>query len=208
MSYFESFNAISGGKAMSLRTWVAAETTTHQDHVIAHVVGASVLGHLVFDEAAYLLLDIGFIWNIYLNGEMGLVPHPVAVAELGISDAAKAELRADVDNLLHCPTTELNRMTAVKSPSPIQDVGFLMNEDSRRVLLTFDSGSILVETSVTTREIRVTEVDGTSEALSPELVELAEQEEEFISHRLEKERGRTPTEDEVNEWIREHTESY
>ena len=59
--------------------WVALETSTHQDHVIAHVVGATIRGYLLFDETAYLLLDIGFVWNIYLDGEMGLVPHPVAV---------------------------------------------------------------------------------------------------------------------------------
>ena len=47
--------------------------------MIAHVIGASVLGHFVWDETAYLLLDIGFIWNIYLDGEMGLVPQTLAL---------------------------------------------------------------------------------------------------------------------------------
>ena len=54
-------------------TWTAAETNTHQDHVIAHVIGATPLGHFILDETAYMLLDIGFIWNIYLDMEMGLV---------------------------------------------------------------------------------------------------------------------------------------
>ncbi len=80
--------------------WATADTTTHQDHVIAHVVGATVLGHLIWDETAYLLLDIGFIWNVYLDGEMGLVPHPVAVAELEINDEMRREVQADVELLL------------------------------------------------------------------------------------------------------------
>jgi hypothetical protein len=47
-------------------TWTAAETDTHQDHVIAHIIGATPLGYFVWDETAYIVLDIGFIWNIYL----------------------------------------------------------------------------------------------------------------------------------------------
>ena len=63
-------------------TWTPLETNTHQDHVIAHVIGATPLGHFIWDETAFILLDIGFIWNIYLDLEMGLVPHSVAIAEL------------------------------------------------------------------------------------------------------------------------------
>ena len=37
------------------------------------------MGHFVWDETAYLLLDIGFIWNIYLDGEMGLVQQTLAM---------------------------------------------------------------------------------------------------------------------------------
>ena len=70
--------------------WELAETNTHQDHVIAHVIGATVLAHFILDETAYLLLDIGFIWNIYLDGEMGLVPQSVAVAELDADESLKA----------------------------------------------------------------------------------------------------------------------
>ena len=73
-------------------TWTAAETNTHQDHVIAHVIGATVLGHFIWDETAYLLLDIGFVWNIYLDMEMGLVPQTVAIRELD-------ELRSFVEKL-------------------------------------------------------------------------------------------------------------
>ena len=51
--------------------WHSRETTTHQDHVIAHVVGARVLGYFILDEALHLLLDIGFVWMVFLDGEMG-----------------------------------------------------------------------------------------------------------------------------------------
>ena len=41
-----------------------------------------------------------------------------------------------------------------------------------------------------------------------ELAEAAEQEEAFIRERLTEELGREPTREELDEWLREHTESY
>ncbi|PWT95693.1 MAG: hypothetical protein C5B55_00925, partial [Blastocatellia bacterium] len=114
--------------------WIPLTTSTHQDHVIAHVVGATIRGYLVFDETAYLLLDIGFIWNIYLDTEMGLLPHPVAVNELNLPDDAKSEIRADVDLLLSDRPADPTRMTRAKS-SPIQTVDIFVCEDLRRIVI-------------------------------------------------------------------------
>jgi hypothetical protein len=134
--------------------WRSAETTTHQDHVIAHVVGATPLGYFVWDETLYLLLDIGFIWNIYLDGEMGLLPHPVAITELEADDLTKGELRADVDLLLRDGTVEnVRRMKAVRHPSPIQSVELFETEDARRFVLTCEDGAIAIETSLATGEV-------------------------------------------------------
>src|SRR5712691_9337752 len=83
--------------------WSSSETTTHQDHVIAHVIGATVLGWIVADEAAHLLLDIGFLWTIYLDGEMNLLPQGVAITELDsdeLTSADKTELAFDAQLLL------------------------------------------------------------------------------------------------------------
>jgi hypothetical protein len=41
-----------------------------------------------------------------------------------------------------------------------------------------------------------------------ELAEAAKAEEEFIRETLRTELGREPTSDEVDEWLREHTEGY
>ena len=55
-------------------------------HVIKHVIGATVLGWFIAGEAAHFLLDIGFLWTIYIDGEMNLLhAHEV-------SDAVEAEL--------------------------------------------------------------------------------------------------------------------
>ena len=116
--------------------WTAAATNTHQDHVIAHVIGASVLSYFVWDETAYLLLDFGFIWNIYLDAEMGLLPETLALAEL------------DVDE-------DVRRWEEISTPSPIQSVDLFQSEDGRRLVLNCEDTSITLETSFTTREIHI-----------------------------------------------------
>jgi hypothetical protein len=134
--------------------WEAAETNTHQDHVIAHVIGATVEGYFVWDETAYLLLDIRFIWNIYLDGEMGLVPQSVAVAELDASDEVKLELREDIDAL---GSADLRRMKATVTGSPIESVEFLMNDNLRRIRLSCEESTLIVETSLETAEVKIYE---------------------------------------------------
>jgi len=116
--------------------WKPAETNTHQDHVIAHVIGASVLRYFVWDETAYLLLDIGFVWNIYLDAEMGLLPEALALSELNIDE-------------------NLQRWESISSPSPIQSVDVFESEDGRRLIINCDETSITLETSFTTREIHI-----------------------------------------------------
>ena len=121
--------------------WTPAETNTHQDHVIAHVIGATPLGHFVWDETAYILLDIGFIWNIYLDMEMGLVPERVAISELEADEATKSELLA----------------AANQAASPIESVELFENEDERRLVLKCERESVVIETSLSHRWTRISQ---------------------------------------------------
>ena len=125
-------------------TWTALETNRHQDHVIAHVIGATPLGYFIWDETAFLLLDIGFIWNIYLDLEMGLLPHPVAISELEADEAIKSELRSDVDSLLRGEGS--SRMDCVENPTPIQSVEVFESENTRRLVLICEQGQVVIET--------------------------------------------------------------
>ena len=137
--------------------WVPQETGKHQDHVIAHVVGATVLGHFIADEAAHVLLDIGFIWTIYLDGEMGLVPQAVAVSELDFDDSAKAELLADA-SLLHDEgrgASGLKRLTASPAECLVREVSFYADGERRRILITGEEESLAIETSLATGEISI-----------------------------------------------------
>lgn len=119
-------------------TWTALETNTHQDHVVAHVIGATPLGHFIWDETAYLLLDIGFVWNIYLDMEMGLVPQALAVKEL-------KELQAFID--------EAEKET--NEPNPIESVEIFENGDERRLVLHCELGELMIETSISHRWTRI-----------------------------------------------------
>ena len=139
--------------------WIAAETNTHQDHVIAHVIGATVLGYFVFDETLYMLLDIGFIWSMFVNGEMGLLPHPVATAELAVNAEARAEIRSDVDKLLahRLHAQDLKHVTQLQGECQITEVNFFANGVRRRLMVIGEQANLTIETSVETAEIRVFE---------------------------------------------------
>jgi len=143
-------------KSVDTSDWISADTNTHQDHVISHVLGASVIGYFIFDETAFLLLDLGFIWNIYLDGEMGLLPHPVAIGELETDEVMKAELKRDIDQAFQEPdTTFFVRMKSSPNASPIQSVDFFVRETSRQLVLTCARGNVVVETSLDTREVTI-----------------------------------------------------
>lgn len=137
--------------------WSAKETTTHQDHVIAHVLGATMLGYFIHDEALYVLLDIGFIWMIYLDGEMGLLPHPVAVGELDADEEKRSEIQADIELLLRegLRAEGLRQLTHAPVNCLIEEVTFHTRGDERRLLIAGEEDSLTVDTSSSSGEIRV-----------------------------------------------------
>jgi hypothetical protein len=115
-------------------TWTAAETNKHQDHVIAHVIGATPVSYFIHDETAYVLLDIGFIWNIYLDMEMGLVPERMALTELSVD----AEL---LKTNVEC--------------GPIESVEVFEDGQERRLVLNGEQSQLTIETSLSHRWIHV-----------------------------------------------------
>jgi hypothetical protein len=140
--------------------WKQIETTTHQDHVIAHVIGATVLGWLIAGEAAHLLLDIGFLWTIYLDGEMNLLPQGVAIPELDadeLTSADKTELVFDAQLLLDegGNATGLKRFIASPVECLIVAVQFLAVNSSRRILIRGEIANIEVETSFENGQVDV-----------------------------------------------------
>jgi hypothetical protein len=148
-------------------SWTEVETSTHQDHVIKHVIGATVLGWVVAGEAAHLLLDIGFLWSIYLDGEMNLLPQGVAVAELDgddVSAADRAELAFDADLLMSegRQATGLKRFVPASVRCLIENVEVLGRDSQRKLVVQGDSAAITIETSVESADVKVSakEIEG------------------------------------------------
>ena len=147
--------------------WQIKETTTHQDHVIAHVVDATVLGYWVLDEVLYLLLDIGFVWIVFLDGQMTLLPHPVAAGELDTSDDVREAIKADIDLLLG-DNVDIDGLTQLQPPPMscqseecrIKSVEFHESGNDRRLLVHGERASFSIEMSLLTAEIRVNEYRG------------------------------------------------
>jgi hypothetical protein len=136
--------------------WEPHDTSTHQDHVIAHVLGATVLGYFEHDQAAHLVLDIGFIWTIFADGEMGLVPQTMAISELDLEGDAREELRADVQALHNGPEPAgLRRVTPAPDQCLVTEVGFHASGERRRLTITGEASSLVIDTSLLTGEIHV-----------------------------------------------------
>ena len=135
--------------------WTEQATSTHQDHVIAHVIGATVLGHFVFDESIYLLLDIGFFWQVYLDGEMGLLPYAVAIDELEADSEVKKQLGLDSHTLLeHQISTEQTLKQLIQAPAPclINEVTFYVNGENWRLVMRGEENDLQLEASLATRD--------------------------------------------------------
>src|SRR2546421_6524734 len=137
--------------------WSELETGRHQDHIIAHVVGATALGYFEFEEAAHVLLDIGFFWTVFTDGEMALVLQSLAVKEFEIDDEARAELLKDIE-LLHAGVRDaekLSRMTPAPAGSLIKEVEIYAHDERRRILIKCEEVNLAVDTSLRTGEVHV-----------------------------------------------------
>ena len=140
--------------------WTEHETTKHQDHVIAHVLGATVLGWFIAGEAAHLLLDIGFLWTIYLDGEMNLLPQGVAISEMDadeLTSADKTEVAFDAQLLLSegREATGLKRLTAAPVECLITIVECFATNSDRRIVVNGEEAQIELVTSLETAEVSV-----------------------------------------------------
>jgi hypothetical protein len=135
---------------------MTSDTSTHQDHVIAHVIGATVIGHFVWDESIYLLLDIGFAWRIYLDCEMGLVPIGVAIDEVEAEADLKQQLKADADVLL----SSRGDGAVIKHPPVeclIEEVTLTVDGDERTLTIAGEDHNLVVHTSISSRAINLFE---------------------------------------------------
>lgn len=140
--------------------WEPLETGTHQDHVIAHVVGATVVGYFKADDALHLSLDINFIWTIFADTEMGLLPQSLALKELNVSEAERAALFVELQQL-HDEETEAAAFAHV-SPAPrgclIEEVRLHAKDELRRLEIHGETAALVVYASPITGEMSIEEL--------------------------------------------------
>jgi len=146
---------------MSSEHWTELETSTHQDHVIKHVIGATVLGWAIVGEAAHLLLDMGFLWTIYLDGEMNLLPQGVAIAELDADDlnaSDRTELAFDAQLLLAegRDAAELKRFKSAPVECLITSVEVFASDSQRRIVVVGEAANIAIEASLENAQVVIT----------------------------------------------------
>jgi hypothetical protein len=135
--------------------WSQLATDRYQDHVIAHVVGATALGFFIIEDAAYVLLDIGLIWTVYTSGEMALMPQAVIISDLEAEESVKAELAADAERLHGGETEGLTRMKVMPTECLIREVKLYARGTRRLLLLNCEESSLAIEGLPETGEIDV-----------------------------------------------------
>ena len=133
--------------------WEEVETSTYQDHVIKHVLGATVLGWVVIEDAIHVLLDVGLLWTIYINAEMSLMAQHVAIQDLESDTLSRAEvtqLSSDAQRLISegREATDLARFVSAPVECAITAVEVLAAEAQRRIVIVGESAEITIETSL------------------------------------------------------------
>jgi hypothetical protein len=141
-------------------TWTELEISTYQDHVIKHVLGATVLGWVVVEDALHLLLDVGLLWTIYINAEMSLMAQAVAIQDLEgehVTRSDIAQLTDDAERLISegRETTGLDRFTAAPIECIITRVDVFQSDSRRRVLVLGENANIEIETSLERTEFTI-----------------------------------------------------
>ena len=147
---------------MTSTSWDDAALSTYQDHVVAHVVGATVLGHFVRDEALHLVLDINFVWTVFVDGEMLLRHERLALSELGLADDERAALEAEFDALHEGEAAAAPLSLTRRAPlgCAIKEVELYASGGRRKLLVRGEAAGLSVETDVNTGEIEVSDFAG------------------------------------------------
>ncbi len=132
--------------------WTEIETSTYQEHVIKHVLGATILGWAVIADAVHVLLDVGLLWTIYVNAEMNLMAQAVAIQDLEGVDATRddvAALAADADllNSKGRAATGLTLFTAAPLECTIKSVELFGEDAQHRILILGEKANIEIETT-------------------------------------------------------------
>lgn len=142
--------------------WTELEISTYQDHVIKHVLGATILGWFVAEDAVHFALDVGLLWSVYVNSEMSLMALFVAIEDLeseGLSQTMIQELISDAQalNSNGREATDLKHFKSASVDCLVERIEVLGNEARRRVKVIGEVATIEIQTWIDHSTIRITE---------------------------------------------------
>ena len=145
-------------------TWIEIETSTYQDHVIKHVLGATILGWLIAEDAVHFVLDVGLLWTVYINGEMNLMALSGAIQDLESDELPQSvidEVSADAQDLITNgrEATGLKHLKAATVDCLITEVQLMGYGAELRTVIRGEISTIAVEASIGEKLIRVSEVN-------------------------------------------------
>ena len=146
-----------------MMSWTELETSTYQHHVIKHVIGATVLGWFIAEDAVHFVLDVGLLWTVYVNGEMNLMALFVAIEDLESDELPKSvvdELTSDAQALIDQGREAggLKRFTAASVGCLVDEVNLFSADSQRRIVIHGETGTIEIRTSTDDGLINVSEV--------------------------------------------------
>ena len=143
-------------------TWTELETSTYQHHVIQHVLGATVLGWFIAEDAVHFVLDVGLLWTVYVNAEMNLMALFVAIEDLESEELPKPiidELMSDAQILIDQgrEASGLKRFTAASVDCLVEEINLFSADSQRRIAIHGEVGTIEIRTSTDDGLISVSE---------------------------------------------------
>jgi hypothetical protein len=132
--------------------WTELETSTYQEHVIKHVLGATILGWAMIGDATHFLLDVGLLWTVYVNAEMNLMAQAVAIQDLEGEGATREDVTAmsadaDLLNSRGRDATGLARFNASPVECMIKSVELFAADSQYRILIVGETADLEIQTS-------------------------------------------------------------
>jgi len=142
--------------------WAEAGADTYREHVVAHIVGATVLGHFETEDALHLLLDIGFVWTVFVDGQMLLRHERLALAELDIAEDTRAALAEDFDQLQGAGIAGEGFALVRRAPPAclIREVFLYESGERRRLVVRGDGTGLLAESRADAGGVTVRNLTG------------------------------------------------
>ena len=145
-----------------MMSWTELETSTYQHHVIKHVLGATVLGWFIAEDAVHFVLDVGLLWTVYVNAEMNLMALFVAIDDLESDELPKSvidELTSDAQALIDQgrEASGLKRFTAASVGCLVDEVNLFSADSQRRIVIHGEAGTIEIRMSPDDALINVSE---------------------------------------------------